>query len=141
MAWYLCTIAASSKGNWQKCIDSGMWGIATSADNTRIDPAREGDELLFWLAGSGYCGYAKVLENTRKPKDSSETPWLGGMSRYSLVVPMKVVREFKTPLKMKFANGKQELTGILQPYFQRGYMPISDDSAQSVIDLAKELEI
>jgi len=135
MSWFLCTISSTSKINWQKCKDVGMWGIATSTGYASNDSARNGDSLLFWISGVGYVGYADVVEDTRRPTNSSETPWLGGSSKYGLVIPMKIVSEMIPPLKLKFEGGKQIGTGILQAYFQRGFMPIKDDSANLVIGL------
>ena len=112
-----------------------MWGIATSTGYASNDSARKGDQLLFWISGVGYVGYADVIENTRRPADPGETPWLGGSTKYGLVIPMKMATEIQPPLKLKFEDGRQIGTGILQAYFQRGFMPINDDSANVVIEL------
>ena len=138
MAWFLCTISSTSKSNWQKCKDANMWGIATSTGFASNDVARKGDSLLFWLSGIGFVGYSNVTETTRRPKEASETPWLGGADKYGLVIPMKLVKEIHPPLKLKFIDGRQEKTGILQPYFQRGFMPINDSAANVVIEMVNE---
>lgn len=134
MGWYLCTIASTSKMNWELCKKSNTWGINTKGDYTSRDRARKNDQLLFWLGGKGFVGYAKVSEDTRAPKNIDEVPWMGGQARYGLIIPLEDIVEFDSPKMLKFTNRRQEKTGLEQSMFQRGYMPITDASANSVIE-------
>lgn len=135
MAWYLCTIASSSKKNWDLCKQSKTWGILTKGGYASGDRARKDDHLLFWLGGVGYVGHAKVIENTRPPINSEEVPWMGGQERYGLVIPLEAIQVFKKPIMLKFINRRQEVTGLDQSMFQRGYMPIIDLVAQEITKL------
>jgi EVE domain len=136
MAWYLCTISASSKRNWELCKESQTWGINTSAGYASMDKARKKDNLLFYLATVGFIGFAEVAEDTRPPKSSAEAPWLGGISRFGLVIPLKPIKEFSKPYKLKFIDKKQEITNLDNSMFQRGYMPINDSVGELIVDLA-----
>ena len=136
MSWYLCTIASTASVNWSLCKSSKTWGILTTGGYSSHDRARKGDNLLFWLAGIGYVGFAEVIENTRAPENELEVPWDGGKARYGLVIPLSEVVEFKSPVLLKFANRKQMITGLDQSMFQRGYMPITDVAAISVKELS-----
>jgi hypothetical protein len=137
MAWYLCTISSTSKRNWELCKVSRTWGIITKGGHGSKDRAREGDDLLFWLGGVGYVGHATVIENTRAPIKAEEVPWSGGQERYGLVIPLKEITEFNQPITLKFTNRRQEVTNLDQSMFQRGFMPITNVLAESVIKLAK----
>ena len=134
MGWYLCTIASTSKNNWELCKVSQTWGINTKANYSSKDRARKGDNLLFWLGGKGFVGYAKVSEDTRPPHTLGETPWMGGQERYGLVIPLIELTVFEAPKMLKFINRRQEKTGLDQSMFQRGYMPITDDSANAAME-------
>lgn len=133
MGWYLCTIASTSKINWELCKKSKTWGINTKGQYSSKDKARKDDQLLFWLGGKGFVGFATVSEHMRAPKDIDEVPWMGGPERYGLVIPFTQLIEFEKPRMLKFLNRKQEKTGIDQSMFQRGYMPITDASANAVL--------
>jgi hypothetical protein len=135
MSWYLCTIAATSKRNWELCLDSKTWGISTQSGFASKDMAREGDYLLFWLAKIGFVGFAEVAADTRPPVSSGEVPWLGGATKYGLVVPLKNINQFNPPIKLNFEGRTQEKTKLDQYMFQRGYMPIPDEAANSVVAL------
>lgn len=135
MAWYLCTIASTSKKNWELCKQSKTWGIITQGGHGSGDRARKGDNLLFWLGGTGYVGYSEVTENTRAPQSPEEVPWMGGKERYGLIIPLKQITEFDKPIMLKFANRKQAVTNLDQSMFQRGYMPITDVIANDIIAL------
>lgn len=134
MSWYLCTVASTSKINWELCKVSLTWGINTKGEYSSKDKARKGDHLLFWLGGKGFVGYAKVLEDTRPPIRTEEVPWSGGQETYGLIIPLEQLVEFTSPRMLKFINRKQILTGLDQSMFQRGYMPITDAAANSVIE-------
>jgi hypothetical protein len=137
MTWYLCTISSSSKINWKLTIQSKSWGLITSSRYGSGDRSRQGDSLLFWLAGSGYVGFGNVSEDTRAPKNISEVPWQGGSERYGLVIPMSEIIEFEKPIMLKFQNRKQLLTNLDQSMFQRGFMPITNNAANEVLSLAR----
>lgn len=139
MAWYLCTIASTSKNNWNLCKRSLTWGISTRSGYASGDRARKGDYLLFWLGGEGFVGTAEVKEDTRAPISDNEVPWSGGRSQYGLVIPLTNVRIFEKPLKLTFENRVQNKTGLEQFVFQRGYMPISDTAAMTAVSEAKKL--
>ena len=136
MSWYLCTIASSAKVNWRLCKESNTWGIITTNRYSSGDRARKDDHLLFWLAGTGYVGFGQVSENTRPPLSSMETPWEGGRDRFGLVIPISEIIEFPVPIHMKFVNRKQQDTQFDQSMFQRGFMPITDNSAHLVLGRA-----
>ena len=135
MTWYLCTISASSKNNWKLSKESRTWGLITTSQYGSGDRARKDDYLLFWLAGTGYVGYGKVAENTRAPKSNSEVPWQGGQERYGLVIPLSEIFEFDPPQLLRFVNRRQQFTELDQSMFQRGFMPITDNAANQVLNL------
>lgn len=133
MAWYLCTIASSSKKNWDLCQQSLTWGISTKSGFASGDKARKGDNLIFWIGGIGFVGTARAAEDTRPPINKKEVPWLGGQVQYGLVIPLDEIKLFRKPLKLTFENRKQRKTGLEQFVFQRGYMPITDEVAKIVL--------
>lgn len=135
MGWYLCTIASTSRKNWELCKVSQTWGINTKSEYASKDRARKGDNLLFWLGGKGFVGHARVSGNTRPPFSSDEAPWEGGQEKYGLVIPLEEFIEFESPKMLKFINRRQDKTGLDQSMFQRGYMPIPDVSANVVLDI------
>jgi hypothetical protein len=139
LSWYLCTIASNAKENWRLCIDSKTWGIITTNRYSSGDRARKGDQLLFWLAGTGYVGFGEVSQDTRPPLSSSEVPWQGGQERFGLVIPLVEIIEFESPILLKFITRKQQETQIDQSMFQRGFMPINDSAANLILSKAKKL--
>ena len=59
---------------------------------------------------------------------------MGGQERYGLVIPLKELTVFEAPKMLKFINRRQEKTGLDQSMFQRGYMPITDVSANAAME-------
>jgi len=138
VSWHLCTIAADSSRNWVLCKEVSAWGVHTQRENVRSGRCGEGDQLLFWLASKGFAGYARVTENIRQPKDATEAPWLGGPSRYGLIVPFEMELELPKPLPLKFVNHKQEKTGINLFQLRRGFVGINDQAAETAARLIRE---
>lgn len=133
MSWYLCTISATSKKNWELCKISGTWGISSGPGFASRDRARSGDNLLFWLGSVGYVGTAVVSENSRPPLTDEEVPWFGGRDRFGLIIPFIELLEFHPPRKIGFTGRVQKGTSLDQSVFQRGFMPINDSAANFVI--------
>ena len=138
MGWILCTVSAQSKNNWEICKESKLWGISTYGHYGGIPKAKKGDRLLFWVASEGYAGVGEVTEDCRPPKGPSEAPWPEGMHRYGLIVPMKLLLDMKTKYWVPFKNGRQEITGIAQPVFRRGYKSIPDSQAEIIFEILKK---
>lgn len=140
MTWRVCTISASSPHNWLLACEHEKWGIpvTSGALKARSDRAREGDRLLFWLAKSGYVGYATVTENARPPTGKSDVPWAGGVYGWSLIVPMRLDFVCPQPVWVPFVDFKQIRTGITQYALRRGFLAISDQSAEAALEVIHE---
>ena len=133
MSWKICTIAAASQKNWALGRDNGVWGIPSEARKVDPNRAKKGDRLLFWLAKSGYVGYATVTEDARRPLTREEVPWAGGLYSWGIIVPMSVDFECPTPVWIAFSEGKQLHTGIPQFALQRGFTNITDEAASAAL--------
>jgi hypothetical protein len=102
------------------------------------DRARVGDRLLFWLAKSGFVGYSTVTEDARIPRGKADVPWAGGVYGWSLIVPMRLDFLCPQPVWLPFVDAKQTRTGISQYALRRGFLAISDQSAQAALEAIHE---
>lgn len=123
--------------NWEICREYALWGIKTSSGFASVDRARKGDNLLFWRSKIGFAATALVTEDSRTPQTPNETPWPGGMKTYGIVIPFSNLKEFETPVYLKFHLYKQEITGLSSSALQRGFVPITDKIANQVILLSQ----
>jgi hypothetical protein len=131
MSWYLCTIGRTTPGNWELCKQIGLYGIPCGRRDRR--PRVEvGDHLLVWQGGKGYIAEAVVSGAARTPRSEAEAPWPGGIRRFAYVIPIEVVTEVKSPLKLAFDGDDQEKTGFAKGKFQLSLSPIPERAATYV---------
>ena len=138
MGWILATISKTEKGNWDLCKKFEIWGVSIQGEQGYIEKAEKEDRLLFWVGGSGFVGTGIVKEKIRIPKSEQEIPWRGGAIRYGFVVPFKLEREFTPPRKFLFKDNTQVETQIPLAYFRRGFQPITDKQAETVLNYKME---
>jgi hypothetical protein len=128
--WYVCTIGRANPGNWELCKQVRLYGIPGSrANRPRV---QAGDRLLVWQAGEGYIAEAAATGPVRTPNNNEEAPWPGGTNRFSYVVPIEIVLEVESPLKLPFVGNEQSGTGFAKGIFQRSFSPVSDKAATYV---------
>ena len=141
MTCRVCTVSASSPHNWTLACEHQKWGIpaTTGATNARVDRARAGDRLLFWLAKSGYVGYATVTENARTPTGRDDVPWAGGLYGWSVIVPMRLDFVCPKAVWLPFRDFKQTRTGISQYALRRGFLAIPDEAADAALQAIHEV--
>lgn len=132
MSSWICVISNQSPKNWGLCKEFGLYGIA--AYNRKLhNLVKKDDQMLFWYARHGFLGYGIATEDSRTPTGPEEVPWGGGISRFSIVVPFKVVYECLDPVPLPFVSGKQLKTGISAYTLQRGFASITEDAASAAI--------
>jgi hypothetical protein len=132
MSSWICVISNQSPKNWGLCKEFGLYGIA--AYNRKLNQlVNKEDQMLFWYARHGFLGYGIATENSRTPTGPEEVPWGGGISRFSIVVPFKLLYECVDPVPLAFVSGKQLKTGISAFTLQRGFASITEDSANTAI--------
>jgi hypothetical protein len=133
--WYLCTIGKATPGNWELCKQVGLYGIPGGHPRPQVDVD---DHLLIWQGGGGYIAEAVVTGPVRIPSSRQEAPWPGGTDRFAYVVPLEVVLEVASPLKMPFVGGRQSGTDFHKGEFQRSFSPIPDKAATYVSTALRE---
>lgn len=136
MRWFLCTIGRATPGNWQLCKQFGLYGIP--GGRTRRPYAEVDDRLLVWQGGGGYIAEAAITGPVRPPSSSAEVPWPGGMRRFHYVVPIEVILEVASPLKLPFDGDSQAGTGFHKGQFQRSFSPIREEAAVYVSAALRE---
>ena len=138
MSWRLCTISEQSAGNWALCKEHELWGLARTP--YKIDPnrAQQGDGLLFWQSGAGFLGHGIVTGKMYAPDSHDDVPWPGGLYRWGMLVPMKVVYECPTPIRLRFIESKMDRTGISLFALRRGFIAITDEQAEGALQVMKE---
>jgi len=124
MTWFVCTISPSEPRNWDLCKEFGLWGYTRG-----VPKCEPGDRLLYWVGRKGYIGYGLVTDYPRRPTSRAEAPWAGGTTRFTAVVPMKVLLEVKDPIHLQFERNVQTDTGLNTGHFQRGMSVIPDAPA------------
>jgi hypothetical protein len=136
VSWYLCTIGSATPGNWDLCKQVHLYGILRAAAG-RLH-VEVGDHLLVWRGGEGYIAEAEVTGPARIPSSEKEAPWPGGIYRFAYVVPIEVVLEVTSPLKLPFVGNKQSGTDFPKGFFQRGFSPVPDKAAMYVSTRLRE---
>ena len=135
MSSWICVISNQSPKNWDLCKDINLFGIAAYNRKLQIVP-KQNDQMLFWYARHGFLGWGEITADTRSPLGPEETPWAGGSSRFSKVIPFKLTYEASSPVFVPFVSGKQVETGISSFTLQRGIASITNqafDKAQELI--------
>lgn len=138
MTWFIGAIAKESAHNWDLCKDIKLFGISTGGRKVGASNIKKGDKLLIWLGGSGFIGIADITGNPRNPISREEAPWGGGLHRFGLVFPIKVVYEPKAPVWLGFKDGKQEKTGMPQFTLRKGFGSIPDSAAIAAEKIIKD---
>ena len=133
MTWHVAVIAKESARNWQLCKDVGLWGISTSGRPKPPGRVHKSDKLVVWQSGAGWIAYAEVNGDSRAPVGKQETPWGGGLYRFGLVVPIKVIFEPKSPKFLPFKDRIQTATGLPLFALRRGFCIISDEIGQKIL--------
>ena len=123
--WFICTLGKSTSHNWDICKEHKIWGIPTNGRNYNLSKAKKGDNLLFYLASVGFLGLGKVTGPMRIPSSREEAPWAGGIYRYGVIVPFKLVTETDSPLKVNFVTNKIADTGVSTTLLRRGFAQVS----------------
>lgn len=123
--WFVCTLSSSSANNWKICKEVGLWGIPTNGKKYNLQTAKSGDYLIFYLAGAGFLGLGIVTGKMKIPVDKSEAPWGGGIFRYGVVLPFRLITESLTPTKISFIDNKIPGTKISATLLRRGFAIIS----------------
>jgi hypothetical protein len=114
----------------------GLYGIPRGrSGRPRV---QVGDHLLVWQGGEGYIAEAEACGPVRIPSSREEAPWPGGTNRFSYVVPIEVVLEVESPLKLSFVGDVQSGTGFAKGIFQRSFSPIPDKAATYVSTALRE---
>lgn len=134
MSSWICVISDKSPKNWGLCKEIGLFGIAAYNRKLLVVP-KLNDQMLFWYARHGFLGFGQVTADSRSPAGPEETPWAGGIYRFSKVIPFKLTFEAPSPIFVPFVSGKQIETGISSFTLQRGFTTITDQA----FDKAKEL--
>jgi hypothetical protein len=140
MTWYVCTIGRASPGNWELCKQVGLYGIpgGRGLGRSRRPRIEGGDHLLVWQGGKGYIAEAMATGPIRIPNNDSEVPWPGGTYRFTYVVPIEVLLEVKSPLKLSFVGNEQAGTGLPKGKFQLSLASIPDEAAKYVRTALRE---
>lgn len=132
MQWHVAGIAKQSVHNWQLCKDVGVFGISTDGRKHRLDRVSKSDKIAIWQAGQGWIAIVEATENSRPPIDKSETPWGGGIARFGLVVPFKILIESKSPIELRFIDYKQEKTGMSVFVLRKGFCSVPSDIGEKI---------
>ena len=132
MEWHVAGIAKQSAHNWDLCKNVGLFGISTDGRKHRLDKVKKGDKVAIWQAGKGWIALVQALTDTRQPVDKSETPWGGGMGRFGLVFPFKILLEPKEPVELKFLDYKQEKTGMSVFVLRKGFCSVPSDVGEKI---------
>jgi hypothetical protein len=74
----------------------------------------------------------------RIPNNDNEVPWPGGTYRFTYVVPIEVLLEVKSPLKLSFVGNEQAGTGLAKGKFQLSLASIPDKAATYVSTALRE---
>ncbi len=132
MEWHVAGIAKQSAHNWQLCKDIGLFGISTDGRKHRLDKVKKGDRIAIWQAGKGWIVLVEATSDTRPPVSKDETPWGGGIARFGLVFPFKILKEPKEPVELKFVEFKQEKTGMSVFVLRKGFCSVPSDIGEKI---------
>ncbi len=138
MNWFLCTITASGKHNWELANDFKVWGIPTLNKSPHSLGVEKNDKLVFWLAKAGYVGYASVMKSPFRPTEKNHAPWAGGTFRYGISIPMDIEIKLKEPLWVDFDSQVQTQTGVHVSALRRGFTQISSQSGLTIEKLIQK---
>ena len=123
--WFICTLSKSTSHNWDICKENKIWGIPTNGRKYNLSQSIKGDYLLFYLASVGFLGIGQVTGPMRIPASKEEAPWAGGIYRYGVILPFKLLREVQDPLKVKFDSNRIPGTGVSTTLLRRGFAQLS----------------
>ncbi len=123
--WFICTISKATSHNWQICKDHKIWGIPTNGRKYNRAQAGKGDYLIFYLASVGFIGIGQVTGPMTIPTSKEQAPWAGGIYRYGVILPFKLLKEVKEPINVKFQANKVIGTSVSTTLLRRGFSQIS----------------
>lgn len=112
MAGWILGVQKEHADNWRIGRDSGRWAIAQFRD------IRAGDELFFWLSGSGIIAHGQAVTDATKPEDYEALPWPDRyrlnpegrpVQRYSHWFGMRVLKELAEARNQKWSDMGLEL--------------------------------
>lgn len=130
MTAYIGAISASEPRNWERCKDSGLWGVPGLT--RRGANVSQGDRLFIWRGRVGFIAEGVIIGEARTPRTREEAPWPGGLGRWRSVFPISVVREVTEGYKLPFIRDRQEITGISSNSLRFGLVQIDDDAANTI---------
>jgi hypothetical protein len=133
MSWFVCTVSRNEPSNWEKCKSVGLWGLTRTRSG--VVP---GDRFVAWIGGRGFIAEGEITGSARRPVDKTEAPWPGGTYRFSLVVPIRVQLEVKSPVFLPFDGQRQRETGISKAQLQSSLSLIPDVAGQRIAALLAE---
>lgn len=137
MACFIGAISNREPLNWDRCKEVGLWGVPRITSH--VKSIKAGDQVFIWKSRVGFIAEAEVTGPYRVPTDPTETPWPGGLRRFSAVVPIVVVRETNTGYKLPFVRDKQEVTGITTNSLRFGLVPVTDVAGEHIREALRTL--
>jgi hypothetical protein len=135
MAGWILGVRQEQSDNWRIGRDAGVWAIP------RFRDIQAGDELFFWLSGSGIIAYGRALTNAGEPADYEALPWpdryrrdeQGNLvRRYSHWFVMQVLKELSEARDQRWNDMVREL-GIRA---QANSMPVKIPPQGAVVALS-----
>lgn len=112
MAGWILGVRQEQSDNWRIGRDTGMWAIPQFRD------IRAGDDLFFWLSGSGLIAHGLAVTDAARPDDYEALPWPdryrqdpqgGPVRRYSHWFVMQVLKELPEARSQKWSDLADDL--------------------------------
>ena len=112
MAGWILGVRQEQADNWRIGRDAGMWAIPQFRD------IRAGDELFFWLSGSGLIAHGQAVTDAARPEHYETLPWPDRyrddsegrpVQRYSHWFVMRVLKELPEARSQKWDQMADQL--------------------------------
>lgn len=132
--WFVCTVSKEAPHNWGLAKVAEYWGIPSNGRKVSMNQVSKGDYLVFYMASKGFFALAEITGPMKIPASKEEAPWAGGIFRYGVVIPMRVLIELEEPLKKPFIDNKIEGTAIAANVLRRGFVRISNQDGVLMTD-------
>jgi len=123
--WFICTLSKEGFHNWELCKQVELWGIPTNGRKKSLPDCKSGDGLLVYAASRGLKAICQIVGTPRIPLGKSEAPWAGGIFRFGLIVPFKLVIELREPIEFPFNDQKLQGTSISTTQLRKGFSRVS----------------
>ena len=138
MRWFICTLSKEGFHNWELCKEVGLWGVPTNGKKIAKPDLTQGDGLFVYAASRGIKAICEIIGEARMPRGKDEAPWAGGIFRYGLVFPIKVIKEFEEAISGSFFDQKLEGTSISTSQLRRGFAPVTAKDGQNLFKLLSD---